>query len=369
MFGNVISQTLTNPNYSKTNLSNIPIIIGGNYNINSSPFVIENNEYRKPAYATIYYCKYYDEAMSDENCKLLCSWTHETIPFALTGYANNISYNNAGTTLTVGDNITKLNFTALSALSDRGYKPNFTTKDANGNIGWAYSELRTYCNNVLFYAMPVTYQSIILNNYISTNKFTLRADSYNNYDSERISIQDYIYLPSLAELQQISQASYGGLESRNIWSNLLKNTTIYSIRDNVIYINDDQNDTTVAMLRERFLRTRAYSSSIVHSGILYVLPDDPVTAGYRIGTTPIQPAIGDCWYNTTPGNNTFAIYSGTNWIPTIPWRTRTFAANPNSDTSEQFIRVTAIGSTVSGPSSNSANASNLPCGLNIEFSV
>jgi len=137
----------------------------------------------------------------------------------------------------------------------------------------------------------------------------------------------------------------------------------------VIYIDDDQNDTTVAMLRERFLRTRAYSSPIVHSGILYVLPNDPATAGYRIGTTPIQPAIGDCWYNTTPESNTFAIYSGTNWIPTIPWRTRTFAANPNSAGSEQFYRVTAIGSTVSGQSNNSANASNLPCGLNIEFSV
>jgi hypothetical protein len=70
---------------SNNNIST-PLILGGNFNGTTTE--IEHTNYRYLASGIVYWGKYWNADLGAKNCKKLAMWTHENVPFYITGYNN-----------------------------------------------------------------------------------------------------------------------------------------------------------------------------------------------------------------------------------------------------------------------------------------
>mgnify|MGYP007013883135 CR=1 FL=1 len=82
-YGSYVTNTILT--WNNNTLIDTPIILGGNYS--SSTTTIENEPTaRKPAKGIIYWAKFWNADLGESNCSNLAAWTHESVPFFITGY-------------------------------------------------------------------------------------------------------------------------------------------------------------------------------------------------------------------------------------------------------------------------------------------
>jgi len=136
----------------------VPLILGGNYS-GTTTTIEENGNYRVPAEAVIYWAKYWDTDLGQNNCSELAAWPHEKVSFYLNGY-NGAS--DAKTTEQVYTG-SELSFVAAQGIGDRYFfSPRTVTDgDDDGYFGWHISQARTLCNDIIYNGLPQVYRSII----------------------------------------------------------------------------------------------------------------------------------------------------------------------------------------------------------------
>ena len=169
-----------------------PLILGGNYS-GSSTTIEEDDNFRRPAEAMIYWAKYWDTDLGESNCSKLAAWPHETVPFYLSGY--NGSSDNKSTELIY--NGTRLSFVAAQGLGDRYFYSTSAVNDgdADGYFGWHQSGMRTLCNNLVYQGLPEAYKSVINNTNVTS---IVRKSDLTGTIAKYTS--DYMFLPAVREV-------------------------------------------------------------------------------------------------------------------------------------------------------------------------
>ena len=188
----------------------VPLILGGNYS-GTTTTIEENGNYRVPAEAVIYWAKYWDTDLGQNNCSELAAWPHEKVSFYLNGY-NGAS--DAKTTEQVYTG-SELSFVAAQGIGDRYFfSPRTVTDgDDDGYFGWHISQARTLCNDIIYNGLPQVYRSIIRQNTIT---------SYAINTSRTLApkeTQDYMFLSAVREVNPNARSTDGqGREVNPSWT-------------------------------------------------------------------------------------------------------------------------------------------------------
>ena len=194
------SSTISTLTWSNNSALNAPLILGGNYVDPSaaSPEIENNRNTSKPAKGIIYWAKFWDKDLGEKNCNAMAAWTHETVPFFLSGYDNNATPSRQ---ILDGTNLT---FVAAQAIGERyAYTRRNDLATTNGYIGWRESDARKICNGRIYKGMSVAYQSIIL----STGVDSVTINTNNDTDIQVITTADYFYLPAECEVSSKANVS------------------------------------------------------------------------------------------------------------------------------------------------------------------
>ena len=190
---------------------NTPLILGGNYN--GATTTIENNtSTRQPAEGIIYWAKFWNADLGENNAIKLASWPHEVVPFYLTGYNGN---NDSNKTAQVYAG-SALSFAAAYGVGDRYYWPNMRRNlDNEPYFAWDKSERRTILNNVMYGGLPEEYRSVIRESAVVTAK----KDASTNAVAD-ITTYDYFFLSCMRELNPNAAGNVGNQarEANALWS-------------------------------------------------------------------------------------------------------------------------------------------------------
>lgn len=129
----------------------------------------------------IYWCKLWYTDLGDAMCKELTSWTHETLNVEMCGFKRYYLSDNSSKR-------TSMTFLASSLLSQKKTLGRGSTNDG----GYAVATLRTYLNTRLYKALPIEWRQLV--------KQVKILSSVGNQSTETSSSDNYIYIPSVYEL-------------------------------------------------------------------------------------------------------------------------------------------------------------------------
>lgn len=364
--GAVTTTILTRENYTPIN---VPLILGGNYLVNTNTGeiqnIIENDDrsyVRRPAKAQIHFMKYWHAALRSDDCAILASWPHEQVAFVLTGYDNGGSTET--NTITVGRS-SKLNFASVSVIGDRGYYwSNQSTDIANNNIaGWHNSSIKNYCQTVIYSALPTTLQSILYTNQIPcvVYEYINNSSGYPQWQKVQSLYTDSsdIYLPSAKELGDLTNN-----EATLSWPTI--------IRENVIVYKDSGTQNRAELgtpsneLLNQIQKVRFYGKQVEFNNVIFTTTNDP--AGYNYNNISIVLEEGNYWLR--PSDQTMYVYSNNAWKPAIIWSTRTIILRTAQEqlTPQNFERISS-GGILSVPSGSYDSVPDATRGLCIEFAI
>ena len=349
------STTLT---WSNSTTIDTPLILGGNYR--GATTTIENNSSsRCPAKAIVYWGKFWDTDLGEKNCNMLVSWPHETVPFYLAGYTGVLSPQRQ---ILANTNLT---FVAAQGIGDR-YLFARTGDLTTGNIAtWQYSRARRLCNNRIYKALPVSYQSIIKQTTIESSYI----NANNSSDIGTVETEDFLYLPTEREVSNDSISSVKKDEIQYTWNSPWPWMSAPEVHNVYVF---DENSTTKLVLKEvddiNTYRYRFSGRYITPTARIYDINVDPYrnnnTWGYANGQIKLQ--SGDVWINGgvpymyfTNAEINEGIYvdltnNGGGWKKADIWNLRTYDITAQYGAENKFERVEDTGDLTLSPGSTSA---------------
>ena len=262
------------------------------------------------------------------------------------GYANDAEAGSSDSTLCItnNNNSITINFVPAQVIGDRSY--NFGTTgdtafrtvmvDSKYLLSWSSSQIREFCNDRIYKALPIGYQSLLEVAQITSNSTSsntngnVRPDDDFAYDTE-----DYIYLPSYREVEtNISNLNWKR-EAIQPWPWLDTNNSIA----NLFTLDGDElvpeENSSLNFLRFYFFTVPVLSTAkIIHT------TTNPANRNlvYNGESITIQP--GDIWYNNnmayifvTPSQITYGAYidpsvtptsNNGGWMPASIWALRSY---------------------------------------------
>lgn len=138
----------------------------------------------------VHWCKIWYDDLGDANARTLAAWCHEPLRLEVCGTSR---YRLAGST----SQKSSVSFIANNLLRDRGYYMNSSNVNAGG---WDASLMRTFCNERIFNALPIVWQSMI-----KTVKISASAG---NQSTEILVSEDKVYLESITALTNNQSSIY-----------------------------------------------------------------------------------------------------------------------------------------------------------------
>ena len=363
----------------ETNTISTPIILGGNYYNNTTNIEV-NSSGRIPAKGVIYWAKFWDIDLGSNNCQELASWIHETVPFYLTGYNDNLT-NNSNLIYSASYNeqsfVSALSFVAAQGLGERKLfapsNPISVTKnniiildqaDTTEPMGWKFSIHRLFCQEHLYLGLPTQYKSIIKNSLIKST--SLGSSVENEYSN------DYLFLSAAREPSD-------GQLSLNKWNDEVRypewvnpwHWIVPANLTNVFRIVSGRTLTKVNVENNNIYRYRFNGKYITPTTNIYQMENDPTSVTLRYNNADVTIQSGDIWINT---NNNIAFVYCTNdeieeganvdlisannrggWRSSNYWNFRTYHNNVAYRTESLFLAVTDTG-VVEITNKRSANA-------------
>lgn len=352
---------------------NTPLIIGGNYQ--GITTTIENNSStRSPAQGVVYWAKYWDVDLGQINCSNIAAWTHETIPFALTGY-------NAASLRTTEQiyNNSALSFAAMQGIGDRYfYATSGGTNDSNGLFGWHQTKMRTICNESIYPGLPETYKAIIsLQTVEAIKRYCGEGTQYNTYEPNT---EDYLFLVARREIdgtmtpgsnEESREVSVSWIGPWNWFANARTILQLWSTSNNVV-------EETSAMSDNYYLY-RFNNGFISENSRIFRLTNRPTTINNLTlrtssGNQAITMQSGDIWVNNdgvayiyrseqdiARGDTVDIREAQGGWKQAEEWALRTYNPSGTSTQEWHFLRVTSQGTIVTNPASTSRNTPRLIC--------
>lgn len=160
-----------------------PITLGGIYFSQDGGY----DDYGK---GIIHWCKVWYDDLGDDNARKLAAWTREPI---------RMEYYGANRYRLGGNTSQKCNasFICNHILADRYYWMNSTAVNAGG---WDASLMRSFLNTRFYNALPTVWQSMLKKVKISATAGSL--------STEVLVSEDYIYLPCITEMNNLSTSPY-----------------------------------------------------------------------------------------------------------------------------------------------------------------
>ena len=345
-YGTTINSTTLTWNNSST--LNTPLIFGGNYSEDTTN--IESSGNRSPAKGIIYWAKYWDKDLGEKNCNALASWPHETIPFYLNGYNNGTS-----PTRKIFNN-TSLSFVAAQGFGDRYFYAKRSAVKAEDPVAtWSNSRMYTMCNERLYKAMPVAYQSII--KHTTFDSVALNANTKVKSTSSSF---NYLYLSAEKEVNTDTITSPKDLETSNEWYGpwpwLLTPTNIKNL-----YGFEGSSTSTLVLKTASNIKPFLYRFSgnyIKPTARIFDISTDPYRNGgtWSYNNTQISVQSGDVWINGGTAYMYFTnaeinegiyvdiITDGGGWKKADIWNLRTYNVDSDYSSENQFERVDDTGS-------------------------
>lgn len=141
----------------------------------------DDGAYENNAVGTIYWSKVWYTDLGDNACKLLASWTHETMEFEMCGFKRYYLSNNSSKR-------TSMTFLAKNLLTQKKTLGRSSTNSG----GYANCTLPTYLNTRVYEGLDVQWQQLI-------KKVKINS-SIGDLSNEISSSDNYIYIPSAYEL-------------------------------------------------------------------------------------------------------------------------------------------------------------------------
>ena len=160
-----------------------PITLGGIYFSQDGGY----DDYGK---GIIHWCKVWYDDLGDDNARKLAAWTREPI---------RMEYYGANRYRLGGNTSQKCNasFICNHILADRYYWMKSTAVNAGG---WDASLMRSFLNTRFYNALPTVWQSMLKKVKISATAGSL--------STEVLVSEDYIYLPCITEMNNLSTSPY-----------------------------------------------------------------------------------------------------------------------------------------------------------------
>ena len=358
----VTGTTLT---FNASITNNNPIILGGALNASGS---ISNTSVMRPGACTFYWIKYWNAALSADDCLNLAAWPHKEVGFALIGYNNGQEATTSSTTQIIHDDDVKLSLAAMEPISDRLYSTANLFQNSATQFSWATSNLKTFCQDRIFKAMPLKYQALL-----KATNFSVYQRTVNNNNITYSIVNDtnnYVYLPSYAEIvnsntyQNMNQ-NYGQEATHPWpWMDISNVPTIYTLDASNRLVVSTGNELDIRPLRYRFL-----DNVVTNNSRIFYFDNNPYrTTTYEIssgGTTSVQ--YGDIWYKSSGAvyifvsaeqiengalvDSDYLCYDSNNniiggWLAGIPWLTRSYNTQlsaTSSGNARAFVTVSALG--------------------------
>ena len=286
-----------------------PLILGGNYiyNNNENKYIIEETSNRMPAKGVIYYAKYWDKDLGNNNCSELAAWPHEVVGYKISGYYDGLPQTNSASKLILGaSDSNTINFTPAQVVGDRYYNFRLTSTSAfSGSAndlinGWHNSVLRSFMNSSIYNAFPTEYQSLIEKIPIISRPQQASGTSSGATLSpadETITTDDWIYLPCYFEVNpSLSADSPYRAESIHAWSwlDIGSINNVYTLDSQNMFIHEN-NITNLGFLRFLFFQKPITPSTrIFHMSSI----NNPYSRGpFFIDNETITVQPGDIWYD------------------------------------------------------------------------
>ena len=367
--------TNTELTYSTSTIT-APLILGGNYSGDSTTIEEDRNSTR-PAQGIIYWAKYWNTDLGEQNCSKLASWPHERVAFYLTGFNGNVITTNNGTTTTRTEQIydnSELSFVAAQGMGDRYLYATSAAPSSfiSGVYGWELSDARNICNRVIYEGMPEAYKSII--RYSSIDSSSRNVENTPGSTSN-VRTQDYLFFPAYREVVSGATAgsTYGG-EVRSQWtspwswmipSELQILETVQGQNAQLEY----KSASNINIYRYRFL-----GAYIREDAQIFNISEDPTSRTFRIqrpGQTSETAIIhsgdiliknGEAYMYFTKDEIDTGItvdeivntntYKG-GWKRCDMWNLRTYHNNAMSTNENLFLRILTTGALDDAPSKNS----------------
>lgn len=160
------------------------------------------------AKGTIYWAKYWNEDLGIGECKRIAAWPHENISYIVSLLKNQPTAGERAATTSVTPSVV-LTTTCTSAHGNIIQQNANTAKDSV--TGWATSEARKVCNNILFQGLPTKLQAILCKPSIKTYDMVVSSDNdMNVYKLSSIPTitRDYLYLSSAINLGKGNVSAY-----------------------------------------------------------------------------------------------------------------------------------------------------------------
>ena len=373
-YGANYSTTLVNTNLTWESNANIstPLIIGGNYR-GATTTIEDNSTTRCPAQGVIYWAKYWDTDLGEINCSNIAAWTHETIPFVLTGY-NGASLRSTEQIYTASS----LSFSAAQGIGDRYFYAGAGTNDSNGIFGWHQSNMRAICNNLIYTGFPETYKAIIaLQEVESLKRYCGEGTQYNTFEPNT---EDHLFLVARREIddtmtpgsnEESREVNTSWIGPWNWFANARTVLQLWSTSSNVV-------EETSAMSDNYYLY-RFNNGFISEDSRIFRLSNRPTTINNLTlrtssGNQPITMRSGDVWVNDdgvayiyrsetdiAHGDMVDIRESSGGWKQATEWALRTYNTSATSPQEWHFMRVTAQGTIITSPTSSSRNTPRLIC--------
>jgi len=345
------ASTKTTLTWSNNSTLNAPLILGGQYeNASAANPVIDETRNGKPAKGIIYWAKFWDKDLGEKNCQALAEWTHETIPFFLSGYDDN--KDSTSRQILPGTN---LSFVAAQAIGDRYAYPYRNGMSTTNNLaGWRESDARLICNNRIYKGMSTAYQSILL----STGVSSVAVDvSDNSPESVQvITTADYLYLPAEGEVSgdTYSHNSKGDeINSELKWPRpwpWMKTSNIHNLYGfaGSTSILELQTASSIEPFLYRFI-----GNYIKPTARIFNINQDPYNNGntWTYNNNQISVQSGDVWINNeiayiyyTNAEINEGIYvdiptAGGGWKKADIWHLRTYNTSVNFANENQFEKI------------------------------